>query len=70
MNLDDEIRKEENREKQYRFYLDKMNRMVEDDRYHFAYETIDSIMMWVVKNKRITPKQINAIENIQDGVNR
>lgn len=48
--------------------LDRVNDMLDDERYNFANETLDSIYSWVDKNDHVTEKQIEAVENIRASV--
>ncbi|MCP4902579.1 MAG: hypothetical protein GY906_36915 [bacterium] len=42
--------------------------MLDDERYNFADETLNSIYSWVDKNDHVTEKQIEAVENIRASV--
>jgi len=51
-------------------YMEKMEDMLNDDDYIFAYDTLESIYSWVDKQEHITDNQKIAIDNIQQSLRR
>ena len=50
--------------------LDKIDELISDDRADFALATVEGIQTWVDEHEHITPKQKEAIENIEAAIER
>ena len=42
--------------------------MLDDDDYGFAGDTLEGIKGWVTEHQHVTPKQIEAIRNIEESI--
>lgn len=51
-----------------REYKRKIECMLNDEQFTFAYETLADILRFVVGNDHITDKQKQAIDNIEDSI--
>jgi hypothetical protein len=47
----------------YQQWWDSIEDMLDDERYEFALDTLESIQEWIGEN--VTEKQIGAIQNIE-----
>lgn len=48
--------------------LTRIEEMLEDTQYQWAEETLEGIRDWIREHKHVTPKQIEAIDNIESSV--
>ena len=46
--------------------LEDIDDMLDDERYEFAIDTLESIREWIAKDEHATDSQIDAIANIQN----
>ena len=47
-------------------YVDKIEEMLDDSQYDFASDTLSGILEWVQENEKITEKQMQAVDNIEN----